>query len=83
MSPDGSFIPNPNQDRLLPPADFERQGKSSAGPIVGIVIIIILLIVGALYFWGAHLNNEARQSAVPYIPSSTSTITILSTTTAQ
>lgn len=33
-----------------------------AGPVIGAVIIILILIVGALYFWGAKLNKEANQT---------------------
>ncbi len=40
--------------------------KSGIGPIVGAVIVVILLIAGGLYFWGAKLN---QQNTVPYIPS--------------
>ncbi|GEM_PF-2114230 len=40
-------------DHLLPPAS-----KSPVGPIIGVIIIVALLIVGALYFWGAHLNAQ-------------------------
>ena len=39
--------------------------KSGVGPIAGATIVIILLIAGGLYFWGAKLN---RQNTVPYIP---------------
>jgi len=53
-----SFDPT---DHLLPAGR-----KSSAGPIIGTIIIIALLIVGALYFWGAHLNEQ--QNPPPYIP---------------
>ncbi len=35
----------------------------SSGPIVGVVVIILVLVVGALYFWGAELNKEQSQSA--------------------
>ncbi|MDO8553106.1 MAG: hypothetical protein Q7S01_06335 [bacterium] len=31
--------------------------RSGAGSIVGAIIIIILLAIGAFYFWGAQLNN--------------------------
>ena len=36
------------------------------GPLVGIVIIVVMLALGALYFWGKRLNEQAP---VPYIPS--------------
>ena len=48
---------------LLPPAQ-----KSSVGPIVGIVIIVALLIVGAFYFWGAFLNAQNPEDVLPLIP---------------
>lgn len=39
--------------------------KGGFGPIAGITIIIILLVLGGLYFWGAQLNNQAAsESAV-------------------
>lgn len=44
------------------------------GPIVGVIIIVLLLILGALYFWGAHLNAQKNTANnVPYIPAGTST----------
>ena len=42
--------------------------KSSVGPIAGAIIIILLLVAGGLYFWGAKLN-ENIDANVPYIPS--------------
>jgi len=72
--PPQPFIPK--DELLLPPAR-----KSGAGPIIGIVIIIALLILGALYFWGAHINAQKnRENQLPLIPSSDSTV--ISTTTA-
>jgi hypothetical protein len=35
----------------------ESTGHSGAGSIVGTIIIILLLAVGAFYFWGAKLNK--------------------------
>ena len=35
------------------------------GPLVGIIVIVAMLGLGALYFWGKRLNEQAP---VPYIP---------------
>ena len=48
----------------MPPISPEAP-KQGVGPIAGAVIVIILLVAGGLYFWGAKLN---QQNAVPYIP---------------
>ncbi len=43
--------------------------KSSMGPFVGAVIVIVVLAFGALYFWGARLNEQSRtEQNLPYIP---------------
>jgi hypothetical protein len=77
-----SPIPNPNEDRLLPPHQ-----RSSFGPVVGIIIIVIVVLLGALYFWGALLNaKNSRNAPLPFIPGDATTTIIeatTSTTTAQ
>lgn len=60
---------------MLPPHQ-----KQPAGPVIGTIIVVVLLIAGALYFWGQHLNREEQQ--VPYILGGTTTIQV-STTTGQ
>lgn len=40
--------------------------KSSAGPVIGAIIVIVILALGALYFWGAQLNQ--KPDALPFIP---------------
>lgn len=50
-------------DHLL--ASHVKRSKS-VGPTVGIIIVVVLMLLGALYFWGARLNRE--QAPVPYIP---------------
>ncbi len=45
--------------------------RSGSGPIVGVSIIVVLLIVGALYFWGAELN-ETEVQPLPLIPAESS-----------
>lgn len=49
----------------MPPP--QEPHKSSVGPMAGAVIVILLLIAGGLYFWGAQLNRE--DDALPFIPS--------------
>lgn len=49
--------------RCMPPvAEHQNTQRSSrddgTGPIVGAIIIVILLVFGALYFWGQKLNRE-------------------------
>ncbi len=36
--------------------------RNSSGPLIGIVIIVIVLVIGALYFWGASLNKKTTPS---------------------
>ena len=38
-------------------------GKKPMGPIVGVVIIVIVLIFGGLYFWGSQLSEEKEMTA--------------------
>ncbi len=60
------------KDHLLPP------GKpAGVGPMVGIVIIMIVLIIGALYFWGQQLNRERPENDLPFILPDNSTTTAL------
>jgi len=35
--------------------------RASVGPIIGSAIVIIVLLIGALYFWGQQLNKQEKQ----------------------
>lgn len=74
--PPGKPIARPERDPIpasVPPPPhvgrsiFEQQ-KVGAGPIVGVVIIVALMIFGGLYFWGAYLNNRNSANTLPLIP---------------
>ncbi|MDB5238324.1 MAG: hypothetical protein JWM46_594 [Candidatus Kaiserbacteria bacterium] len=72
------YMPPQVTPPVQPPAEqrpsfsyVDQPRKGGAGPTVGIIIIVILLIFGALYFWGAQLNKQ--QDQLPLIPSSTGT----------
>ncbi len=49
----------------MPPAEQHqtRQQDEGSGPIIGAIIIVILLVFGALYFWGQKLNTEPTPTA--------------------
>lgn len=52
----------------------DKKQETSFGPIFGIVIILVFVIIGAFYFWG-HLLNE-RDNLInppPYIPGDAAT----------
>lgn len=56
-------------ERMLPPK------KSSVGPLIGIIIILVLLVVGAFYIWGQRLNEKhAAEQAALELKSSTTTL---------
>jgi len=50
-----------------------RERQSGVGPTVGIIVILILVVLGALYFWGAYLNNKNSIDELPFIPGDNST----------
>lgn len=43
-----------------PVHEAPKQG-GGMGPMIGVAIVILILIVGGLYFWGAQLNEEANE----------------------
>lgn len=66
MPPTPSEKPSIDVSHMLPEHTQKKQ-RGGSGPIVGIIIIVFLLIIGALYFWGAELN-EREQQPLPFIP---------------
>lgn len=54
------------------PEHTQKKQRGGSGPIVGIVIIVFLLSIGALYFWGAQLNGQEPQP-LPLIPGDSAT----------
>jgi hypothetical protein len=55
----------PQQTQVPPQAPIETTPKKSIGPIVGIIVIILLLVLGALYVWGGKLSkNEAPKATI-------------------
>jgi hypothetical protein len=55
----------PTQSINIPPD--EKPKNQPVGPTVGIAIIILLLLAGALYFFNEAINHKTT-NAPPYIP---------------
>lgn len=60
-----------------------QQNKSSIGSIIGIIIIITVIILGGLYFWGKRVEetkynqkliSESQQASEPVTINETATI---------
>ncbi|OGG52748.1 hypothetical protein A3C20_03120 [Candidatus Kaiserbacteria bacterium RIFCSPHIGHO2_02_FULL_55_25] len=59
--------PTPPQNPA-PPVTTMPKKKGGVGATAGIVIIVILMLFGALYFWGAYLNSKNQDQQLPLIP---------------
>ena len=59
MEPQNQNIPQnmPAQGTPIQPMQPMRQNKSSIGSIIGTVIIIAIIILGGLYFWGKRVEE--------------------------
>lgn len=42
----------------MPPMGMGSDKKSGVGALVGSIIVILILVLGALYFWGGKLTQE-------------------------
>lgn len=74
---------------MEPQNDITKNKETAVGPIVGVIIIIAVIVLGGLYFWGQRnaktqtppldqtqettLNNMRKQEASVIINQSTST----------
>jgi len=64
------YTPTPQPNTTpVPQAMLSEKKSSPVGSIIGTVIVIIILIFGGLYFWGAQLEKEqAQNDQLPFIP---------------
>ena len=58
---DNAINNQPEQPTPSPtPTPTPEGDGNSAGPIVGSVIVIIIIIIGGLYFWGQRLSQDMK-----------------------
>ena len=63
---DQSGMPSQSEDTQPVPMQEETSSnqqmpQKSMGPVLGIVIIVILLILGGFYFWGTQLTDTQKE----------------------
>ena len=49
------------------PKTFSEEHQNHVGPILGVLVVVLVLILGGLYLWGSMItssNNEARVERV-------------------
>lgn len=44
------------------------------GPAIGVIIIVLVVVLGGLYFWGQH-QNELKNTPAPITPTTTDATT--------
>ncbi|MDB5194972.1 MAG: hypothetical protein JWO84_156 [Parcubacteria group bacterium] len=63
-------------DRIVPashvpgidPNPFEEQHTGgSAGSVIAILLIVLLLVIGAFYVWGQRLSEERAHQVIPAV----------------
>ncbi|MCK4386610.1 MAG: hypothetical protein KAV41_00800 [Candidatus Pacebacteria bacterium] len=52
-------------EETTPDMPEETSGKKQTGSLVGVIIIIVILIIGGLYFWGSKITPQIEDEAVP------------------
>lgn len=45
----------------------EHHPRGSAGSVIAILLIVLLLVVGAFYVWGQRLAEQRAQQTVPAV----------------
>ena len=58
-------LPHAPEKLLTSHASAEAPHARQWGALIGIIIILLVLIVGALYFWGAKLAEEEQNGFIP------------------
>ncbi|MEX0919252.1 MAG: hypothetical protein WDZ64_00700 [Parcubacteria group bacterium] len=48
-----------NEEQNNPNPNINTEGGSSTGPIVGTIVILAIIALGAFYFWGERANEDA------------------------
>lgn len=73
MQPQQPQVP-PAPQQVVTPA--QSQNKSSIGSIIGTIIIIAVIILGGLYFWGKRIEEARQKDKLISEPVTTETVEV-------
>lgn len=73
QNPQVNIQPNPNVNPLTT-NPVSSTNKSSLGSIIGTVIVIAIIILGGLYFWGKRVDESKFNQELVSEPTQTITI---------
>ncbi len=59
--PSKQSAPTPDTDSAIPVESPAPARRSLLGPVVGILIVVLVLILGGLYLWGSMLSREIEE----------------------
>lgn len=57
--------PDTHVPGIDPVPEHEHHARGSAGSVIGIVLIVALLVMGAFYVWGQRLSEQRANQITP------------------
>lgn len=54
----------PNEPQMNESKPYSEAHHSHVGPILGILVIVLILLLGGLYLWGSMLSENENQARV-------------------
>ncbi len=50
---------------------MQEPKKSAVGPVIGLIIILAIIIIGSLYFWGKRVDDQTQNTQVQPVQNET------------
>jgi len=59
----GTGSPTPQMPPITPSSHEETGNKSSVGPIIGSVVVVLVIVLGGIYLYGERLKDKINEEA--------------------
>ena len=63
MEPETNTSLPDNNMPIMNPSPMPGQESKSVGPLIGVIVIIAVIVLGGLYFWGQRLDEQKQSEA--------------------